>query len=296
MVRGHINTDTTLSTPVSETDGGTAQSSYVSGDILYASSTDTLSKLPKGVDDEVLTLVTGLPSWEAAGGGGSSDASNLKIWDDFTEITGNGSNGQQVSTHFIINESGVSTNTSSGIGSNQHPGIIEIQNGTGTPPDGVKIKNPGEIRVGGGSIDVEFLFKIETLSTSSVRYFLDIGLFGVGFDAEPTDGVYFYYSDNVNSGQWVGKSRNASTETTANSTVAANTNWTKLRVSINAAGTSASYFIDDVEMSNSPITTNLPPNSIDLFMTFGAVKVISTTERNFEIDYASMDIALTTER
>jgi len=46
------------------------------GDILYASGANTLAKLAKGDDDEVLTLKSGLPSWETAGGGGSLELLN----------------------------------------------------------------------------------------------------------------------------------------------------------------------------------------------------------------------------
>jgi len=41
------------------------------GDILYASGANTLAKLAKGDDDKVLTLKSGIPSWESAAGGGS---------------------------------------------------------------------------------------------------------------------------------------------------------------------------------------------------------------------------------
>ena len=43
--------------------GGTGQSSYVVGDILYASSTTALSKLGVGTTGQVLKVAAGLPSW-----------------------------------------------------------------------------------------------------------------------------------------------------------------------------------------------------------------------------------------
>ena len=46
--------------------GGTNITTYASGDILYASATNTLSKLAKGTDGQVLTLASGVPSWAAA--------------------------------------------------------------------------------------------------------------------------------------------------------------------------------------------------------------------------------------
>src|SRR5690606_22294447 len=53
-----------------ETSGGTGLNTYSEGDLLFASAIDTLNKLPIGNEGEVLTVVSGLPSWEIAGGGG----------------------------------------------------------------------------------------------------------------------------------------------------------------------------------------------------------------------------------
>ena len=58
---------------VAAADGGTGQSSYTVGDILYASGSTTLSKLGASTDGHVLTA-TGAgsaPAWEAAAGGSS---------------------------------------------------------------------------------------------------------------------------------------------------------------------------------------------------------------------------------
>lgn len=43
--------------------GGTAQTSYTTGDILYASATNTLSKLAIGSTGQVLTVSSGVPAW-----------------------------------------------------------------------------------------------------------------------------------------------------------------------------------------------------------------------------------------
>lgn len=67
----------TLANALSEANGGTAQSTYAAGDILYASAVNTLSKLVKGADTEVLTLAAGLPTWAAATGGGGITWNNV---------------------------------------------------------------------------------------------------------------------------------------------------------------------------------------------------------------------------
>jgi hypothetical protein len=52
--------------------GGTNLTTYATGDIIYASATNTLSKLAAGTNGYVLTLASGVPTWAAASGGGGS--------------------------------------------------------------------------------------------------------------------------------------------------------------------------------------------------------------------------------
>jgi len=63
---GTVSTGTWNATAIGTTKGGTGLTSYTSGDILYASATDTLAKLAKGTDGQILTLASGVPSWAAA--------------------------------------------------------------------------------------------------------------------------------------------------------------------------------------------------------------------------------------
>ena len=60
---------------LSATNGGTAQSTYTTGDILYASATNTLSKLPVGTTGQVLTISAGVLAWGASSGGISTGKS-----------------------------------------------------------------------------------------------------------------------------------------------------------------------------------------------------------------------------
>jgi len=50
---------------LSAVSGGTGQSSFAVGDLLYASSTTAISKLTVGATDAVLTVAAGIPSWVA---------------------------------------------------------------------------------------------------------------------------------------------------------------------------------------------------------------------------------------
>lgn len=71
-----VTTTGTLAVTLSGTalpavNGGTGQTGFAVGDILYASSTTALSKLVVGSNGQVLTLASGVPSWAAAAGGTS---------------------------------------------------------------------------------------------------------------------------------------------------------------------------------------------------------------------------------
>lgn len=59
----------TLAGTLGATSGGTSQSTYTTGDILYASGSNTLSKLTVGTAGQVLTVASGAPSWATASGG-----------------------------------------------------------------------------------------------------------------------------------------------------------------------------------------------------------------------------------
>jgi hypothetical protein len=57
-----------LTTALSATQGGTAQSTYATGDILYASASNTLSKRTVGSTGQVLVVSGGVPTWGAVSG------------------------------------------------------------------------------------------------------------------------------------------------------------------------------------------------------------------------------------
>lgn len=62
----------TLAGTLGETSGGTGQTTYAAGDILYASASNTLSKLAASTNGYVLTLAGGFPTWAASSGGVTS--------------------------------------------------------------------------------------------------------------------------------------------------------------------------------------------------------------------------------
>lgn len=64
QLSGTISLTTQVSGILPEANGGTNQSTYTLGDILYASASNVLSKLGIGSAGQVLTVVAGVPAWQ----------------------------------------------------------------------------------------------------------------------------------------------------------------------------------------------------------------------------------------
>jgi hypothetical protein len=81
--------------------GGTGFATYTTGDIIYASATNTLSKLTAGTNGYVLTLAGGVPSWAAASSGVTitNDTSTATpIYPTFTSATSGSVSGLSVTS------------------------------------------------------------------------------------------------------------------------------------------------------------------------------------------------------
>ena len=111
---------------------------------------------------------------------------------------------------------------------------------------------------GGGRCVITWLAKLSRLSTSGARYGTHIGYINQGADY-PTTTVSFYYEDSVNSGNWQLIAKDNSSTTTTNSSTAADTNWHKFTIDVNAGATSAEFFIDGTSLGT--VTSNIPQAS-----------------------------------
>ena len=92
------------------TQGGTGQASFAVGDLLYASTTTALSRLPVGANTEVLTLVGGVPTWAApSGGGGTPGGSTTQVqynnagaFAGAANFTWNGAGGEEILGELVV--------------------------------------------------------------------------------------------------------------------------------------------------------------------------------------------------
>lgn len=216
------------------------------------------------------------------------------LQDDFTGFhdTASGISNYAYLTSFLLNTQSTSA----------HPGVLSnnTQTGIGNAANiflsGLNAtSNVGtSFLLGGGTIVLNWVINTAILSTLTSRYTLRFG-FGDTNSAslDQANGVYFEYSDNINSGQWNIKTAASSVRTTTATATAANTSYHNFQISINAAGTSAQFFIDGV--SQGTIATNLPVLGITPF--FNMQWVVGTVAANsFLADLWYLNETLTTPR
>lgn len=270
---------------------------YVIGDILYASDSSTLSKLSIGSESEVLTVVTGALAYQASSSPANINNQTFSLWDDFN--CAGGLDGAASQNWWRDLSTGTSGALLSLTGYNNHPGVVVLNTGTsssGYGEIGWELSTAvGSVAFGGGTFDMTFINKIATTATSSQDFTMAWGWRNAAnTSGATTDGAWFQYNRTTNSGRWTIRTMKASSGTTANTTTTPDTNWHTYKISVNADGTSVSFFIDGVEVSNSPIVTNIPVAKVSPF--FNIIKTAGSTNRTVEIDYWQLDVNLTSAR
>lgn len=75
-------TSVTAHNILSATHGDTLVGTVVAGDIIIGNATPKWSRLAKGTDGQVLTLVSGLPAWVSGGGGSPGGSTNDLQWNN----------------------------------------------------------------------------------------------------------------------------------------------------------------------------------------------------------------------
>lgn len=165
-------------------------------------------------------------------------------------------------------------------------GVYRLTSGT-TANTGLALQtNPqqvGTFRPGTYAAKFVTRTNLSAASNSTERYITRQGLITAAYNADPTSGIYFRYTDNVNSGNWQCVCRNGGSETVINTSVAPaiTTNWDKLEWRINAAGTSVEFFINNV--SQGTTTTNIPTTTY-LLLWLVLHKVSGSSSQLMDID------------
>jgi hypothetical protein len=232
------------------------------------------------------------------GGGGSNFSPNavLQEFDDFLGFSGNGPSPK------LAWNNGASGNPDPDTGTINNPGIVTFSTSGGANsalfifdelPSGTSL---GCVVPGSGTLTVSWVVKLNTLSGAGNTYRYSVGLADYGTLANFTDtytnGIYFHYTDTVNSGNWQIKCTSASVTTTVNTSVAANTSFNTFTLVANAAGTSVSFYINNV-LVGSAITTTIPTVALTPFM--NAVRTAGTIPA-LSVDLFWISLQLTNAR
>lgn len=258
---------------------------------LSAASSNTVNNIDPGSAGQVLTSngASAQPTYQTPGS--LPPNSVVQLVDDFIC-------GTEPGNLFGWNQAG---NFHPYPGTATNPGICQLIGGTsgiyfgGTQQDNM---SPADsILIGNGSLVLNFVIDIFALSDDTDTYAQYTGIFNTapfinltGFG--PDSGVYFQYTNSVDSGNWQIVVNNNGTSTVQDSGVPATTGFHNYGISINATATSATFFIDGVQVGT-PITTNFPVDPIAP----GMVRVPSAgTDPSWLIDLFYMTLSLTTPR
>lgn len=204
----------------------------------------------------------------------------LYYYNDLLGITSDTAISSQVSGTSAANSATAVTSVAG------HGGIVQHTTGTTTTGRaGMLSTNPAGILLGNSwYYRFETMMRIGTLSDGTNRYTYRAGFIDSP-SAESTDGVFFRYVDNVNTGQWQLVCRSNGTETATNSTTApAAATWYRLTIIINPAGTNAEFFVNGTSIGT--CASNLPTGA-GRGTGFGSLVIKSAggTARTFDLDY-----------
>lgn len=137
--------------------------------------------------------------------------------------------------------------------------------------------------------------KFVTLSVAASRYVARIGYLSTA-TAEPVDGVYFRYSDNLNAGNMQCVCRAGGVETAVNTAQPVSAIAYKLEIVVNAFATSAQFFMSGALVAT--VTTNIP-KIITRPVGFGIaiIRSVGTTATTpVEFDYIDAQCTFTSPR
>lgn len=156
---------------------------------------------------------------------------------------------------------------------------------------------------GAGVWNFETSININTLSDATNRFRWISGFGSNGANTQEGDGVFFTYDEGgtlngtAASPNWqcVTVANLVRTLTTTSTAVTANA-WTKLRIEVNAAGTSVAFYVNGTLVATH--TTNIPLASSNRFVLVkqGIAKTLGVTARLVYCDYLGYENILTTPR
>ena len=150
----------------------------------------------------------------------------------------------------------------SSLSTKDHPGVVEVT-ASSSAGNARGIYLGTGFYVGGGAISMVVWVKYAAVSTSGSFRF---GLLNDPVKTNITDGVYFEVTNYASSAELIGITEASSTEEQLSTSVDLTTDWVKLEIQVNAAGTEAEFFVDGVSKGTN--STTMPSNTTTLIFYF----------------------------
>lgn len=178
-----------------------------------------------------------------------------------------------------------------GIGFDGRFGILRCGTGsTNAGRSGIGSANDlDSIQLGTYATEMTAIVYLGNTSTSTERYTAIVG-FTDSRTGTATDGVYFTYTDNVNSGNWTCNVISNGVGADSSSGVSmVSTSWYKLRIVVNAAGTESKFYIND-SLVGTMTNTHPTGSTRRTALACGLFKQVGTSNREMYIDYLNLII------
>lgn len=168
-----------------------------------------------------------------------------------------------------------------------HPGVYSLSTSTSASSNGyLRAGNSnGTIMIGGGEIVFEMLIKIDAISDGTQSYTIHLGFSEPSYGITTSGNHHIKLIHDASTPNWQTSTKNNGTMSTVTTTNPVVLGWNKVRLRIAADRSSIQWFVNGVELSTSPISSNIPDAIDAMTFGFGISKQLGVTPRLLHVDY-----------